>query len=404
MEEGGSAPADSRPSPPRRRMLVSWLLITAALALACAAVGWYVAGRTPELVHRSVPAPPNRPSPEQGARAAQLARLADSLEERLEDLLASLDGPPACRPGEQLDRTLFEDLRRREKPGIATWRRIAFRPESEASSMAPPPGPAAPVTEEATGPIQAALVPPMPPSTPAPPTGGLADAHSLAELRALLEGSSAMVLGFAKSGDGLLTGTGFFVAPTLLVTNRHVVEAADPSRLLITSKRLGGLSPAKLLAISPSGSQSRPDFALLGLGKGAAPAVATVAATSEKLTPVIAAGYPGIGLRIDAGFRRLIEGDISSAPDLNMNRGEIRSIQPLGAITRLVHTADVLKGYSGGPLIDTCGRIVGVNTFIQVDQEQAGKLNNAVSTGDLMAFLAQHGVKLAMDQRACQDG
>jgi S1-C subfamily serine protease len=100
----------------------------------------------------------------------------------------------------------------------------------------------------------------------------------------------------------------------------------------------------------------------------------------------------------------LIEGDISSAPDLNMNRGEIRSIQPLGAITRLVHTADVLKGYSGGPLIDTCGRIVGVNTFIQVDQEQAGKLNNAVSTGDLMAFLAQHGVKLAMDQRACQDG
>ena len=76
-------------------------------------------------------------------------------------------------------------------------------------------------------------------------------------------------------------------------------------------------------------------------------------------------------------------------------------IQPLGAITRLVHTADVLKGYSGGPLLDTCGRLVGVNTFIQVDQAQGGKLNNAVSTPDLVTFLQAYRVRLPVDARAC---
>ena len=126
-----------------------------------------------------------------------------------------------------------------------------------------------------------------------------------------------------------------------------------------------------------------------------------IAAASDKLAPVIAAGYPGLGLRDDAGFRRLLAGDLAAAPDLNMNRGEIRSIQPLGAITRLVHTADVLKGYSGGPLLDTCGRLVGVNTFIQVDQAQGGKLNNAVSTPDLVTFLQANGVRLPVDARAC---
>ena len=173
---------------------------------------------------------------------------------------------------------------------------------------------------------------------------------------------------------------------------------------MTASKRLGGLVPVELVATSPDGEQSAPDFALLRLRAGTAPAVLSIAAASDELAPVIAAGYPGLGLRDDAGFRRLLTGDLAAAPDLNMNRGEIRSIQPLGAITRLVHTADVLKGYSGGPLLDACGRLVGVNTFIQVDQAQGGKLNNAMSTPDLMTFLAAQGVRLPLDLRGCGAG
>ena len=84
-----------------------------------------------------------------------------------------------------------------------------------------------------------------------------------------------------------------------------------------------------------------------------------------------------------------------------MNRGEIRSVRPFAEITQIIHTADVLKGYSGGPLIDLCGRIVGVNTFIQVDKAQASKLNNAIAASDLQPFLAAAGASVATTTESC---
>ena len=373
---------------PRRRGFLAWALVTAVLALACGALAWHLAGRTPELTERLVPAPPNQPSAEQAARAAQLTRLVASLEQQLAARLAALDTAPVCRPDEQLDQELFQRLRGELAPSLPPWRSLLLA--------------AAPASAT---PEQMAAAPTAAPAAPAEPpaTGALAEPRSLEQLRALLEGSTAMVLGPTADG-GLSTGTAFFVAPDLLVTNRHVVAEADPARLMATSKRLGQLVPVELVAASPPGDQSAPDFALLRLRAGTAPAVVPIAAASDKLAPVIAAGYPGLGLRDDAGFRRLLAGDLAAAPDLNMNRGEIRSIQPLGAITRLVHTADVLKGYSGGPLLDACGRIVGVNTFIQVDQAQGGKLNNAMSTPDLMTFLQGQGVRLPIDARGCGAG
>jgi S1-C subfamily serine protease len=369
----------------RRRGLVAWLLITLALAVACGALAWHLAGRTPEITERLVDAPPNRPTAEQEARAAQLARLAASLEQQLAAKLAALDTAPICRADERLDQGLFQRLRGQEAPNLGNWRSILQA--AAPTSASPEPAPAGPASNPAA---------PVDP----PADGSPAGTQTLNHLRTLLEGSSAMVLGPTADG-GLSTGTAFFVAPDLLVTNRHVVATADPVRLVVASKRLGGLVPVELVAASPPGDQSAPDFALLRLRGGSAPAVAPIAAAGDKLAPVIAAGYPGLGLRDDAGFRRLLAGDVAAAPDLNMNRGEIRSIQPLGAITRLVHTADVLKGYSGGPLLDTCGRIVGVNTFIQVDQSQGGKLNNAMSTPDLITFLQAQGVRLPLDARGC---
>ena len=369
---------------PRRRGFLAWVLVTLLLALACGALAWHLAVRTPEVTERVVPAPPSEPPPEQTARAAQLTRLIASLEQQLGARLAALDTPPVCRPDQQLDQELFQRLRGELAPSLPPWRALllAAAPASATPEVVPAPN-SAPATSPAS-----------------PAAGPSAAPMALDQLRSLLEGSTAMVLGPTADG-GLSTGTGIFVAPDLLVTNRHVVADADPARLMATSKRMGRLTPVELVAASPPGDQSAPDFAVLRLRSGTAPAVVPIAAASDKLAPVIAAGYPGLGLRDDAGFRRLLAGDLAAAPDLNMNRGEIRSIQPLGAITRLVHTADVLKGYSGGPLLDTCGRLVGVNTFIQVDQAQGGKLNNAVSTPDLVTFLQANGVRLPVDARAC---
>ena len=68
---------------PRRRGFLAWVLVTLLLALACGALAWHLAVRTPEVTERVVPAPPSEPPPEQTARAAQLTRLIASLEQQL---------------------------------------------------------------------------------------------------------------------------------------------------------------------------------------------------------------------------------------------------------------------------------------------------------------------------------
>ena len=49
-----------------------------------------------------------------------------------------------------------------------------------------------------------------------------------------------------------------------------------------------------------------------------------------------------------------------------------------------------------------CGRVVGVNTFIQVDRQQSGKFNSAQSTGDLVQFLNRSDVALPEQRTACK--
>jgi S1-C subfamily serine protease len=231
---------------------------------------------------------------------------------------------------------------------------------------------------------------------------GSAPALDTPALRARLERSSAIVLGMgAAQPQSLVNGSAFFISPTLLITNRHVVEGIRPDTLLVTGSAFGQVRRAEIVAMSPAGGPGGPDFALLRLLSGAAPGVAPITIAADKLTPVIAAGYPGITLMSDRGFKDLIAGDAGAAPDLNMNRGEIRSIRKLGRITRIIHTADVLPGYSGGPLMDLCGRVAGVNTFIQVDRDKGSKLNNALSGADLAAFLRSAGVGARIDDRPC---
>jgi len=197
--------------------------------------------------------------------------------------------------------------------------------------------------------------------------------------------------------------TGFFVAPQVIATNRHAVEgvAAD-GLVLITSRSLGQVRPGRVLGASPDGPLGAPDFAVVRLEVGTAPAVLPLAGEVAKLAPVIASGYPGLTIVNDTGFRRLVQGDISAAPDLNMTRGEVQSLQTSPSGTPVIlHTADVLQGNSGGPLVDACGRVVGVNTFIRVDKEHAGRVSYAQGTAALAQFLRENGITANIETQSC---
>ncbi len=217
----------------------------------------------------------------------------------------------------------------------------------------------------------------------------------------LLDQSVALVIALYPGGQGYGTGSGFAVAPGQVVTNRHVVEGA--SELWVVNPALGGAQPAKVVAITPTSELGQQDYALLsvaGAEKLPALTLADQGAGPERLTSVVAAGFPGMLLSTDADYQRLIEGDGTAVPSLVLTQGIVTVVQAGGAVPLVIHSAQVSPGNSGGPLVDLCGRVVGVNTFVQGDQT-AAHINYALSSGDLLGFLKANGVQPQASGGAC---
>jgi S1-C subfamily serine protease len=216
-----------------------------------------------------------------------------------------------------------------------------------------------------------------------------------------LERATALVL--LPNSKGLATGTGFFISPQYLITNRHVVESSSDGRVLLASRTLKRIRTGTVIAVTDNSKPGSPDFALVRLETGQAPGSLEINTEPTKLSEVIAAGYPGLVMRGDASFMRLVrDGDLSAAPDLSLTRGTIQSIQDSFSGTPIiVHTASILQGNSGGPLVDACGRVVGVNTFIAVDQQQSGRVSYAIQAHTMGTFADRQGGAVTRDRRPC---
>jgi S1-C subfamily serine protease len=126
------------------------------------------------------------------------------------------------------------------------------------------------------------------------------------DLASRIERGAALVI----TSNGI--GSGFFVAPDKLVTNRHVLEGA--ARVLVAGKHIGVI-PAEVVA--SGGADGFADFAVLRVEaqQGVIPFV--LAMPTRVLTPVAAAGFPGLHLSTDPIFERLKQGDASAAAELS---------------------------------------------------------------------------------------
>jgi S1-C subfamily serine protease len=246
---------------------------------------------------------------------------------------------------------------------------------------------------DSAGPVTAA--PPVVTETQPSPATPSGETLSNRELVALLNESTAMVLSDGGSA------TGFFIAPGLLVTNRHAVEGSS-REVYVTSKSLGRVHRAMVVAVSDDRGKGAADFALVRVEGAPARRSLAFSTRIEPLMPVVASGYPGLTIVHDAGFRALLGGDITAAPELVLNRGEIQALQhsPQG-LQVIAHSGRLLHGNSGGPLVDGCGRVVGINTYIAVDAEHAGHVSYAIAAEELLAFLAAHGAGSAPAEASC---
>jgi serine protease Do len=123
-----------------------------------------------------------------------------------------------------------------------------------------------------------------------------------------------------------------------------------------------------------------------------------LAGEPPSLSEVVAAGYPVVAISQDRNLRRLAAGDLKAAPEVVMTKGTVGAVQNKERNAPMVlHSADISAGNSGGPLIDSCGRAVGINTYI-VTNQQATKANYALGGSWLAAFL--RGAKVPFDWRA----
>lgn len=373
--------AQAQTTPGRSRTL--WWITTIVLAVALLAALVALLLREPETVVRQVPSTiPSGPTPEMLAEVERMDAESAELTEELRALLQFIAGyecPPGTAPSD------VEELERLKRKAEAI--------------LAVAPGAARPGSRTTAAPDSP--LPSVSGSSPSSEPDGTASIQAISDLSSLLE--KAVVVVLAVSGEQLAgTGTGFFIRPDLLVTNRHVIDGTDNRGLVfVANEALGDVILAKVVAKSPNGPPGAPDFALLRTEKPVAPATLTFTPHHSKLMEVVVAGYPGLSLVRDRGFHALLKGDLSSAPDMHQNKGEVRSTQDSRGGTAILHTADIQTGYSGGPLIDRCGRVIGINTFLAVDRAQSAKMNSALATSGIVSFLRRNGLEQKPDNRAC---
>lgn len=352
-----SPPAEAEP---RRVGPGGWVPLLVLTVLAAVVLLWLLLPGTRLF--------PNDPS-EQAISDVAAAELAEevnaALEARLASLQAALDGAQ-CRA----DGTLL-------------------MPDGMTIEGLLPPDPRDP-NDRAGAIVPADLTPILPPDPARVAVPTATGTLETANLLALVDARTALVIAQTATGTG--TGTGFFVGPDLLVTNFHVVEGAAADSIFVTNEALGAVRQAQLLKQSGPLQATGADFALLRVPGANQPAFDILQGTeSLRLQAVIAAGYPGDILRTDAQFSQLRAGDLSAVPQLAVTDGTVSVEQDMAPRnTRVVvHSAPISTGNSGGPLLDSCGRLVGVNTFVV--QGPLRNLNFALASPELLGFLQGTG-------------
>jgi S1-C subfamily serine protease len=229
----------------------------------------------------------------------------------------------------------------------------------------------------------------LPPTTHLSNPGGSVQGNkSIADL---LNSNVVLIANTQVNGESA-SGTGFFISEDLILTNQHVVEDAKNDTVEVAYPNSDDFFSAQLIKISKSFELGNQDYAVLRSNRRNSSYLKFANDLNNlNLMPVVSAGFPGDVMASLFEFDEDGSGLAFNGLPLYNTNGVINAIQPYNTGGALIlHSAEISEGNSGGPLINGCGEIVGINTFIYNQPDTSIRtLNIALRSDGIKEFLDQ---------------
>jgi len=209
------------------------------------------------------------------------------------------------------------------------------------------------------------------------------------------------VVVIVESAEGRMlygSGSGFVVAPNLVVTNAHVVAPArqrSEFELAVVPPEGEGLLTARIVRYSPNSELALLEFT----GGPDLPALTISTVEPHAGDGVVALGYP------DVDYQGATGADLLRPAPASRTSGQISSLRdtaPTGdPIPSINHQAVISSGSSGGPLLDECGRVIGVNSWHVSGADTRETRGVSTRAGQLLEFLDEAGVSPTLSDERC---
>ncbi|HEX3602148.1 MAG TPA: trypsin-like peptidase domain-containing protein, partial [Lacipirellulaceae bacterium] len=174
------------------------------------------------------------------------------------------------------------------------------------------------------------------------------------------------------------SGSGFVIAPHVILTNRHVVKGATGLLVLDPKKPHGEPLEAELIAESEN-----PDLALVRCKSLDAPAVKFADKLPPRGTDIMVLGFP-----LGPGF----------GTTLKSTRGAMVAMPDPALDNMFLYDAITNPGNSGGPLCDKSGHVAGV--VRAVTGSVGGTYGAGIPIVDALPFIHQHVPELSVNTGA----